>query len=91
MALKRKKRETQAPNRAMQSAIGLGYQFIAAILLFVGAGYYADSKRGGGYLFTLIGVALAFIYGGYEVWKLVRILEEEDESEGPDVPNQDKQ
>ena len=75
----------------MQSAIGLGYQFIAAILFFVGIGYFFDSKLDGGYLFTLIGVALAFLYGGYEVWKLVKVLEEEDSKTGNDAPHTDKE
>jgi len=61
-----------------QAAIGLGYQFIAAIIIFVGCGYYADAKTGGGHVYTLIGVALTFIYGGYEVWKLVRMMEQEN-------------
>lgn len=80
MAIYRKREKNQAPNRTLQSAIGLGYQFLAATLLFVGAGYYIDLKRGGGSAFTLIGVLLTFLYGGYEVWKLVKFLEKEDEN-----------
>jgi F0F1-type ATP synthase assembly protein I len=61
----------------MQNAIGLGYQFIAATLVFVGGGYYLDSKREESHLFTLIGVGLTFLYGGYEVWKLVRRMNDD--------------
>ena len=56
MAFYRIKKDNEPPNQVLQSAIGLGYQFIAAILIFVGIGYYLDAKRGGGHLFTLIGV-----------------------------------
>ncbi|HMP88908.1 MAG TPA: AtpZ/AtpI family protein [Kiritimatiellia bacterium] len=61
-----------------QSAIGLGYLLLAGGLVFVGGGYYIDHLRGGGLVFTLIGVALAFVYGGYEVWKLVRAINADD-------------
>lgn len=71
-----------------QSAIGLGYQLMAAVLFFVGGGYYLDSRHGGeGHVFTLLGMALAFIYGGYEVWKLVRLMEKEEQQSTRDKQN----
>ncbi|HMO99673.1 MAG TPA: AtpZ/AtpI family protein [Kiritimatiellia bacterium] len=72
------------PSPAKAAAVGLGYQFLAAMLIFVGGGYYLDQRRGGeSHLFTLIGVALAFLYSGYEVWKVVRILEKESGKPDP--------
>jgi len=71
--------EKGRPNRGTQAAIGLGYQMLAAMAIFVGGGYYLDARRGGGHLYVLIGVGLAFLYGGYEVWKLVRMINEEEE------------
>jgi F0F1-type ATP synthase assembly protein I len=62
----------------LQGAVGLGYQLLAAMLIFVGGGYWLDQRRGGGTAFTLGGVALAFIYGVYEVWKLVRQIDREE-------------
>ncbi len=58
----------------------LGYQLLAAMILFVGGGYWLDQKGGGGHLWTLVGIGFAFVYGGYEVWKLVKQLEKEDEN-----------
>jgi len=70
---------------ASQSAMGLGYQLLAGMIFFVGGGYYLDSRRGGGHVFTLFGVGLAFIYGGYEVWKLVKSIGDEDKKQ-PSAP-----
>ncbi len=55
----------------------LGYQLLAAMMVFVGGGYWLDSRLGSGHTWTLAGVGLAFFYGGYEVWKLVKQLERE--------------
>jgi len=86
MALLDKNPLKEPVNKTLQHAIGLGYQFIAATVLFVGAGYYLDQRRGGGVGFTLLGVALTFIYGGYEVWKLVVLMNREDEEQQKNRP-----
>ncbi|WDE97879.1 AtpZ/AtpI family protein [Lentisphaera profundi] len=52
----------------------LGTELAVAIFLFGGAGYWADKKYGTSPCFLLIGIALSFIYGGYAVWKLVRMM-----------------
>lgn len=72
--------ESGMRGRFAQAALAMGYEFIAAILLFAGGGYFIDSRRGGGSLFTLIGVALAFGYGTYVVWKMVRLSNDEESS-----------
>ena len=69
-----------------QGAIGLGYQLLAAMILFAGGGYWLDQRRGDGVAFTLGGVALAFLDGGYEVWKLVKMLEREQKSDDKTDP-----
>lgn len=66
--------------RFTQAAISLGYQLLAAMLVLAGGGYYMDQRRGGGSVFTLSGIALAFLYGWYEVWKLVRFMAKDAES-----------
>lgn len=68
----------KSSSRGTQAAIGIGYQLLAAMAVFVGGGYWLDQRRGGGHLWTLIGVGCAFVYGIYEVWKLVKMLEKED-------------
>ena len=66
---------------AIAAALGLGTQLLAGMVVCAGLGYYADKRRGGGALFTLLGMFLGLLYGGYEVWKLVRQLNMQDRSE----------
>ncbi len=54
-------------------AVSFGINFAAGMGLFAFLGWKLDQRRGPGSLaFTLAGVALGFIYGGYELWKIVR-------------------
>jgi hypothetical protein len=71
--------QQKASNRGLQAAVGLGYQLIAAMGIFGGGGFYLDTRRGGGHVYLLIGIGLAFMYGGYEVWKLVRWIESDNQ------------
>ena len=59
------------------AAVNLGTQLAAGMAVFAGLGYWLDRRRGGGVAFTLAGVGLALLYGGYEVWKVVRMLQKE--------------
>lgn len=45
--------------------------------VFAGGGFWLDRRRGGGVAFTLAGIGLGLFYGGYEVWKLIRWMNEE--------------
>jgi hypothetical protein len=75
-------KEKGPANRGMQHAIGLGYQFLAAMLLLVGGGVWLDRRGGGEEVgYTLLGVFLALLYCAYEVWKLVRMMNREAEAE----------
>lgn len=58
-------------------ALGLGSQLTAGFVVFTWFGWWLDRRRGGGSACTLAGIFLAFLYGGYEVWKLVRALNRE--------------
>lgn len=53
-------------------AVNLGLNFAVGMGLFSYIGYRIDQKRGGGGIFTLAGMFLGLVYGGYEVWKLLR-------------------
>lgn len=55
-------------------AITLGTNIAVGMGLFTFAGYYADKKNGGGYLWTLCGMGLGLVYGAYEIWKVIKIL-----------------
>ncbi|MCZ7593286.1 MAG: AtpZ/AtpI family protein [Kiritimatiellae bacterium] len=53
-------------------AAGLGLQLAVGMAFFVGGGIWLDRKRGGGVLFTLLGIGLGLFYSMYECWKVVR-------------------
>jgi hypothetical protein len=63
------------------------------MLVFALLGHFVDRRIGGNKdTFTLVGLFLGLFYGGYEVWKVVRALqrqedaaaEEENAPSGPD-------
>lgn len=56
-------------------AISLGTNLAAGMAVFTFLGYYVDHKRGGGVACTLAGMGLGLLYGAYEVWKVVRLLD----------------
>ncbi len=64
---------------ATAMALGLGTQLLAGFVVFTWLGWWLDRRRGGGSAFTLAGILMAFLYGGYEVWKLVRALNRESD------------
>ena len=46
---------------------------------FAFLGYTIDEKRGGGGQgFTLGGIFMGFLYGGYELWKAVKQIQEDE-------------
>jgi hypothetical protein len=58
-------------------AVMLGTNFAVGMAVFSYAGYWVDQKRGGGLLFTVSGMVLGLGYGAYEVWKVIRIMNEQ--------------
>lgn len=62
---------------AAGAAVGFGIQFAVGMALFSWLGWKLDQRRGGGQAFTLLGVFLGLGYGGYELWKLIRLLNAE--------------
>ncbi len=61
--------------RALHRAVGLGMDLLAGTVLFTMGGYWLDRRRGTGVFWTVCGMVLAFVYGGYEVWKVVRLID----------------
>ena len=56
----------------------LGLNFAVGMAVFSFIGFYIDQKRGKGcILFTILGVFLGLAYGAYEVWKVIRMLNEQ--------------
>jgi F0F1-type ATP synthase assembly protein I len=58
-------------------ALMLGMNFAVGMAVFSFGGYWIDQKRGGGLLFTVSGMVLGLGYGAYEVWKVIRLLNEQ--------------
>lgn len=56
------------------AAAGLGLQLAVGMVMFVGGGFWLDRRRGGGVLFTLLGIGLGLFYSVYECWKVVQGL-----------------
>ena len=59
----------------LPAAANMGIGCASAILLFGGAGYVVDRKRGDGVAFMIGGLFLGLFYCGYEMWKLVRAVQ----------------
>ena len=68
--------------RALGEALGLGLQLAGGMAFFSLAGYYLDQRRGGGWAWTFAGMTLGFIYGAYELWKVVRLMNEAGRERG---------
>jgi len=59
------------------AALALGTQLLAGMLVFTGIGWWIDRRRGGGVAATVCGMFLGLAYGAYEVWKVVRQIDED--------------
>lgn len=70
--------ELKSAPGTLATAATLGTQLAVGMAAFAGLGYYIDRRRGGGYGFTLAGIFLGLFYIGYEIWKLVRQVQEGD-------------
>ena len=68
--------------REYQRSLSLVMNWIVGMLAFSLGGHYLDRKRGGGYALTLVGMFLGLVYGGYETWKTVRGMQEQENRDG---------
>ena len=66
------------PKGAMAAA-NLGLNFAVGMALLSYLGHKLDEKQGGGNTWALCGIFLGLIYGGYEVWKLARNTNADDQ------------
>ena len=58
----------------------LGLNLAGGMAIFSMTGWWLDQKRGGGIIFTMVGVLLGLVYGGYEMWKTIRQLNESEQT-----------
>ena len=68
----------------LASAMGLGTQFAVAIALFTLGGVQLDKKFESSPYGLIGGLLLSFIYGGYEVWKVLRMNNKTDKKNDED-------
>lgn len=61
----------------LMRAMTLGMTFAVGVAVFSFAGFLIDQRRGGGILFTLIGLCLGLALGAYETWKVVTLLNQQ--------------
>jgi len=66
---------------AVGQALSLGTNLAAGMVIFSFIGYWIDRKTGGGVFWTICGMFLGLVYGGYEVWKVIRALNEESKAQ----------
>lgn len=60
-------------------AAQLGYTMLATILLFTGVGYWADKHfKTSDQRWTLTGILFGLGFCGYEVWKLLKEMNQKD-------------
>lgn len=56
----------------------MGLNFAVGMAVFASLGWYIDHRRGGdSILFTVCGMVLGLGYGAYEVWVVIRLLNED--------------
>jgi len=53
-------------------ALSLGVNMAAGMGIFTFIGFKIDEKRGGGTAWTMAGIFCGLLYCGYEVWKIIR-------------------
>lgn len=75
------------PSRRYGAAMSLGTNLAAGIVGCTLVGVWLDRRFGTGQRCTLGGVALGLLYAGYEVWKVVRSLEEADRASRATPPD----
>ena len=71
--------EHDIKKRTLSLAMNLGLNFAVGMAVFAFIGYKIDEKRGGGGQgFTLGGIFMGFLYGGYELWKAIKQIQEDE-------------
>ena len=59
------------------SGISLGINIAVGMAFFTISGDWIDKKLGENHVWILVGMALGLLYCGYEIWKIIRISQEE--------------
>ncbi len=84
------RKKSHAEKRRAAPALGFGTSFAGGMAVFALGGRWLDLKTGRESLFTLIGIGLGFLYGAWELWKLIAITHQRD-NEPPPSEDPEKQ
>jgi hypothetical protein len=52
----------------------LGMDLAVGVMVLTLGGYWIDQRRGGGQAWTLTGFGLSMVFVGYELWKVLRLI-----------------
>lgn len=81
--MNREDKKSLAEQRHSSPSVGFGSSFAVGMALFALGGHWLDVKYDREPLFTLIGVGLGFLYGAWELWKLIAMSNEQAANKGP--------
>lgn len=73
--------QQESEKRRAGAAIGFGTSFAAAMALFGLGGHWLDVRYGREPLFTLLGIFMGLLYGGWELWKLKSASNQQSDSD----------
>lgn len=76
----------------LSQALTLGTTFAVGMAVFSFIGFKIDQKRGGGILFTLIGMIFGLAFGAYETWRVITFINrraEHQSRQSPPPPHSD--
>jgi hypothetical protein len=65
--------------------VALGTNVAVGVGILTFAGYYVDRRQGEGYIWTMCGLGAGLLYGAYEIWKVIRMLNLEN-NRSSDMP-----
>ena len=70
-------------------ALSFGTNFAGGMGLLCGGGWWLDNKYDTSPKWILIGAFIGFIFGAYELWKVVRWLQEKDRRDSQEAAKKD--
>jgi len=73
-------RLTPQKPKDLHPAIGFGSVFAGGMAFFALGGWWLDGKFGTEPWLVLCGVFLGFLFGAYELWKIIRWMNRKSES-----------
>jgi len=70
-------------------ALSFGTNFAGGMGLLCGLGWWADKKYDSSPKWLLVGAVIGFIFGAYELWKVIVWLQKKDQNEQRKLENKD--